>query len=190
MCNRIAAALLALLLAACQQTEPARPAIWQVDGVKGERAWLLGTIHALPRPITLDSPAFRATQQQATALVVEVAALEDDKRTALAFHRLAAVAMAPPIADRANAADRPALARLLAERKIPADRFNQMDTWAAALALSQAISAGSGGADPGLASDSPPARCRASSAATEFSPSEVMRCTSQPAGLSRLGLFG
>ena len=144
MCNRIAAALLALLLAACQQTEPARPAIWQVDGVKGERAWLLGTIHALPRPITLDSPAFRATQQQATALVVEVAALEDDKRTALAFHRLAAVAMAPPIADRANAADRPALARLLAERKIPADRFNQMDTWAAALALSQAISAGSG----------------------------------------------
>ncbi len=133
--------LLALLLAACQQKEKANPALWQVDGPNGQRAWLLGTIHALPDPITLDSPAFNRATSEATSLVVEVAALEDDKRTALAFHKLSAVASAPPIAARADPQDRPALVRLMREASLADDRFNQMETWAAALALSQAISA-------------------------------------------------
>lgn len=144
MSNKIIAALLALLLAACQQKEDARPALWQVDGPNGQRAWLLGTIHALPNPIALDSPAFDRVSREATSLVVEVAALEDDKRTALAFHKLSAVPVAPPIEDRALPQDRPALARLMREAKLPADRFNQVETWAAALALSQAISARTG----------------------------------------------
>src|SRR6202166_1500025 len=44
----------------------------------------------------------------------------------------------------------------------------------------------------GLTSDglAPTALASASSAATEFSPHDVMRWTSQPAGLSMLGLFG
>jgi len=142
--NRLVAALLALLLAACQQKEDARPALWQVEGPNGERAWLLGTIHALPAPISLDSPAFDRATREASKLVVEVAALEDDKRTALAFHRLSAVASAAPIIARASEADRAALTRLMSEASIPDDRFNQMDTWAAALALGQAVSARSG----------------------------------------------
>lgn len=144
VCNKIVAALLALLLAACQQKEDARPALWQVEGPHGEQAWLLGTIHALPNPISLDSPAFKQATGEATSLIVEVAALDDDKRTALAFHRLSAVAAAPPIAARAAAADQAVLARVMTDAKIAADRFNQMDTWAAALALGQAISARSG----------------------------------------------
>lgn len=144
MSNRLVAALLALMLAACQQKEDARPALWQVDGPNGQRAWLLGTIHALPSPISLDSPAFDRATAEASKLVVEVAALEDDKRTALAFHKLSAVAAAPPLVVRANESDRPALTRLLTEAKIPPDSFNQMETWAAALALGQAISARSG----------------------------------------------
>lgn len=144
MFNRFIAALLALLLAACQQKEEARPALWQVDGPNGERAWLLGTIHALPRPITLESPAFARATSQASQLLVEVAALEDDQHTALAFHKLSAVPSAPPITARASEADRSTLAKLLADEKISPDRFNQMDTWAAALALGQAISARSG----------------------------------------------
>lgn len=142
--NKFAIALLALLLAACEQAQPARPALWQVDGPGGERAWLIGTIHALPRPIDLDSPAFARATGEATALVVEVAALEDDKRTALAFHKLSATPAAPPLAARTTAEDRPALIRFLADNKIPPDQFNQMDTWAAALALGQAISARNG----------------------------------------------
>lgn len=144
MFNRFIAALLALLLAACQQKEDARPALWQVDGPNGERAWLLGTIHALPRPITLEGPAFARATSQASQLLVEVAALEDDQRTALAFHKLSAVPSAPPITARASEADRSTLAKLLADEKISPVRFNQMDTWAAALALGQAISARSG----------------------------------------------
>jgi uncharacterized protein YbaP (TraB family) len=142
--NKFAIALLALLLAACEQAQPARPALWQVDGPGGERAWLIGTIHALPRPIDLDSPAFARATGEATALVVEVAALEDDKRTALAFHKLSATPAAPPLAARTDAEDRPTLIRFLADNKIPPDQFNQMDTWAAALALGQAISARNG----------------------------------------------
>lgn len=88
MSNRFIAALLALLLAACQQKEDARPALWQVDGPDGQRAWLLGTIHALPAPISLDSPAYAKATAEASKLVVEVAALDDDQRTALAFHKL------------------------------------------------------------------------------------------------------
>jgi uncharacterized protein YbaP (TraB family) len=95
-------------------------------------------------PISLDSPAFDRAITQASGLVVEVAALEDDKRTALIFHKLSAVASAQPIADRANPADRPPLAKLLADAKIPPDRLSQMETWAAALALGQAISTRSG----------------------------------------------
>lgn len=144
MSNRLIAALLALLLAACQQKEQARPALWQVDGPGGQRAWLLGTIHALPSPISLDSPAFDRATAEATGLVVEVAALDDDKRTALAFHSLSAVAAAPPITARASELDRPVLVKLLTEAKIPANSFNQMDTWAAALTLGQAVSARSG----------------------------------------------
>lgn len=149
---RIVGALFALLLAACQQKQDARPALWQVDGANGERAWLLGTIHALPDPISLDSKVFDRVTAEASSLVVEVAALEDDKRTALAFHRLSAVAAAPPLAARANAADRPVLAQFLNDAKIAPDRFNQMETWAAALALGQAIS-GRNGDDSGNGAD-------------------------------------
>ena len=171
VCNRIVAALLALLLAACQQPEAARPALWQVDGPNGERAWLLGTIHALPAPVSLDSPAFQRATGDATSLIVEVAGLEDDKRTALAFHRLSAVAAAPPITTRAPVADQAALTQLLADAKIAPDRFNQMDTWAAALALGQAISARNGD-DSGNGADRLVLRAMKHKPLTEFEGAE------------------
>lgn len=145
MFSRICAALAALLLAACQQAaDTARPALWQVDGPAGQRAWLLGTIHALPAPVSLDSPAFTKATSEATSLVVEVAALDDDKRTALAFHKLSAVPIAPPLIGRAHPQDRPALAEAMATAGITEDRFGQMETWAAALSLANAISAKGG----------------------------------------------
>jgi uncharacterized protein YbaP (TraB family) len=145
VCNRLLALLAALLLAACQQSaEPARPAIWEVSGPKGEQAWLLGTIHALPRPITLDSPAYARATGSASTLIVEVAALEDDQRTALAFHKLSAVQSAPPVLERIEPALRPQLSTLLTTAKIQPGQFNQAETWAAALSLAQVISARGG----------------------------------------------
>lgn len=144
MFNRQIAALAALLLSACQQAEPARPALWQVDGPAGERAWLFGTIHALPDPVTLDSPAFSAAVEQADRLIVEVAALEDDARTAKVFAQLANATDAPPLSQRVPPELRLQLDRLLAENRIDADRFSRMDTWAVALALTQVLSAKAG----------------------------------------------
>lgn len=145
MFNRLLVTAVALALAACQPApEAARPALWQADGPGGERAWLLGTIHTLPEPVSLDSVAFNRVLAAADRLVVEVAALEDDRASALAFHKLAAVASAPPLAARTHPPDRAALAAVLEQTGLPPDRFNQMDTWAAALTLAQAIGARSG----------------------------------------------
>lgn len=145
MFNKALAALAALLLSACQQpAEPARPALWQADGPNGERVWLLGTIHALPQPVSIDSPALDKVTAEATVLMVEVAALKDDQRTALAFHKLSAATSAPPLTGRAHSEDRAALVEVMATAKVTEDRFSQMDTWAAALSLANAISASSG----------------------------------------------
>ena len=57
-----------MALAACAgpPAEPVRPALWQVDGPHGQRAWLLGTIHALPGPVKWRSAAI----DEATVLAV------------------------------------------------------------------------------------------------------------------------
>jgi uncharacterized protein len=142
--NKAIAALTALLLGACQQAELARPVLWQVDGPAGERAWLLGTIHALPEPVSLESAAFSAAVSQADQLIVEVAALEDDTRTAAIFQGLARTPIAPPLVFRAPPDVRPQLQQFLLDNKIDPNQFNETETWAAALSLAQVLSAKAG----------------------------------------------
>lgn len=135
MCNsRLLALLGALLLAACQPAPKATPALWQVDGPGGQRAWLLGTIHALPAPVDWRSPRIDAALAGADRLAVEVADLDAG---ADAFRRLATSPGHPPLSQRVDPALRPQLLALLAAYKLADGHFGTTETWAAALQLNQ-----------------------------------------------------
>lgn len=125
------------LLAACQRPEPVRPALWQVDGPGGARAWLFGTIHALPRPVDWRSARVDAALAQADRIVLEVARIDDDAATAQVFARLAAAAGAPPLRERVPAAAQADYARYLARYGMDDSALQPQDTWAAALVLAQ-----------------------------------------------------
>lgn len=138
------AALLALALAACARPAPVTPALWQVDGPHGERAWLFGTIHALPDPVDWRSAKVDAAMAGADRLVMEVAGIEDSKAIAAEFARLDATPGLPPLAERLPPAQRPQLVAVLASAGIPAGKLDRSETWAAALMLAQVLQDRSG----------------------------------------------
>jgi uncharacterized protein YbaP (TraB family) len=138
---RFTAACLALLaLVGCAKApQPAHPALWQVDGPQGQRGWLFGTIHALPQQVTWRSAAIDKALAGSDRLVLEVAALENDGATAETFARLAHTPGLPPLSQRIDPALRPALRQLLDKAGIAESRFTDVETWAAAVTLAQAL---------------------------------------------------
>ncbi|WP_374280813.1 TraB/GumN family protein [Novosphingobium sp.] len=154
-----------VLLAACQRPEPVHPALWQVDGPGGQRAWLFGTIHALPRPVDWRSPRIDAALGQADRIVLEVASIDDDQATAQVFARLAAAPQAAPLRDRVPPKARADYARYVEKYGAREDDLRGQDTWAAALVLAQLAQAD-------LGSDSANGVDRAVKAAAEGRPVE------------------
>jgi len=134
---KILGALALLVPAACSRPEPASPAMWSVSGPHGEQGWLFGTIHMLPREADWRSAAVNRALSGADMLVLEVAAIDDDARTARAFQALAHTPGLPPLSQRIAPAMRPALAKLLADNHIAENQFDTVETWAAALMLAQ-----------------------------------------------------
>jgi uncharacterized protein YbaP (TraB family) len=142
---RLGLALAALLLGAgCDRAEPARPALWQVDGPRGERAWLFGTIHALPHRVDWRSAQLEAALDASDRLVVEVAALRDGNAIARDFLALAQSPGLQPVHQRLAGPDRAELGKDLAAAGLPAHALDGYETWAAALALQQALTARAG----------------------------------------------
>ena len=139
------AAALAMLAAwhVHSRPDPARPALWQIEGPNGARGWLFGTIHALPHRAAWHGPKVDDALAQSDRLVVEVAGLNDDAATARTFAALAHTPGLPPLDARVPVALRPALAKALAEAGRGAQDFTDTETWAAALILACVAACGS-----------------------------------------------
>jgi uncharacterized protein YbaP (TraB family) len=96
----------------------------------------------LPQPMDWRTPGVGAALDQADRLVVEIAALNDDRAGARVFATLAHGAPQPPLAAKVAPALRAKLARLMARERLEAAQFATVKTWAAALMLAQAAESG------------------------------------------------
>lgn len=141
MIRAFLAVLLPCALAACSQHEAtppaAQPALWAIEDREGATlGWLFGTIHALPDGAQWETAALGRAIGQAEVLVVEVRDL-DPQRTASLFNRMATDEPSPPLADRLPQDVGADLAKLLASKGVSAGKFDNLESWAAALALAR-----------------------------------------------------
>jgi uncharacterized protein YbaP (TraB family) len=130
--------VVALTLAACKpapEPEKVTPALWEVSGKNGQRAWLFGTIHALPAPVEWRSAKVNAALNAADRLVLEVAAIDNTEALNAIYRNLAASPGLPPLIERIPAAERGKAVKLLRRYGIKPEEYGKTETWAAALAL-------------------------------------------------------
>ncbi|WP_254912963.1 TraB/GumN family protein [Novosphingobium sp. B 225] len=132
------AALAVLLLSACQPAEKVTPALWQVDGPGGQRAWLLGTIHALERPVDWRSAKVDTALAGADRVVLEVARIDDTAGMAMAFAALGTAQTSVPLRSRVPAHALANYDRYLKSYGIDEQALAGQETWSAALILAQA----------------------------------------------------
>ena len=135
------AALAALALTSCSKPAAVRPALWLVEGPGGQRAWLFGTIHALPQPVDWHSPKIDSALAQSDRLLLEVAKLDDDAGTAQVFAGLAESPDLPPLSQRVPGDLRDDLGTALKQDGFAPDALDRYETWAAALMLQNAAMA-------------------------------------------------
>jgi len=128
----------AIGLAACSRPAEVRPALWLVEGPGGQKAWLFGTIHALPDPVEWRSTVIEQALDRSDRLVLEVARITDDAGTAKAFADLASSPGLPPLEQRLPANLRDDLAAVLKADGIKPGALDGYESWAAALVLQQA----------------------------------------------------
>lgn len=154
----------ALALTGCGQQVPEgfegppSPALWEVESPDGHIGWLFGTIHALPDGADWRTPEFEDALAGSSLLVVEVGNLADEALRADTFRRLATARNMPPLSERIAASQREPLQELMDRGGLSPGHFHRMDTWAAALTLSQIGRSGDSGngVDRALLSDYSP----------------------------------
>ena len=149
-------AFLACLVAACGQpderegsaSDTANPLLWEIARADGPDAgpeagrvegWLLGTIHALPDGVQWRGPATDQAVSAADVLAVEIADVGDGQAMSSAFMALAYSAGQPPLSARVPPSQRERLTELVDETRYRMDDFARIESWGAALILSQAI---------------------------------------------------
>ena len=151
MFSKALALLAALALAACARPAEVRPALWLVEGPGGQKAWLFGTIHALPQPVDWRSPVIEQALAGSDRLVLEIARIDDDAGTAQVFAGLAQSPGLPPLDQRVPADERDDLAKTMSADGLKPGALDSYETWAAALLLQQAATkAGNSDAGNGI----------------------------------------
>ncbi len=139
--------VLILALAACkpQPREVVTPALWEVTGDHGERAWLFGTIHALPAAVKWRSAQVDAALARSDRLVLEIADIDNQQALTQIYARLAASPDLPPLDTRVPPPVRSQLLALMRKFKLDPGQFGETETWAAALTIANAAQAEANG---------------------------------------------
>ncbi|MEP3227507.1 MAG: TraB/GumN family protein [Parasphingorhabdus sp.] len=148
--------LVATCLAACSNSAPpeqlntvkeGKPALWKLTGTKPRQkgtAYLFGTIHILPKGIDWRSPVLEKALKQSDQLIIEVLGLEDTKNAAKIFSKLAISPNQPELEQRIRPSLRDDLDAVIDKSNIPEFALDKMESWAAALSLASAQTAGLG----------------------------------------------
>lgn len=121
-----------------------RPALWQVTGTQGNKAYIFGTVHLLPPDIRWQTPTIGKAIRQSDSLVTEVAGLDNKAAISEIFAQMGISSGLPPIAKRIPSAPVGATKAILEGIDIHADRLQKMESWAAAVTIAGAASAGLG----------------------------------------------
>ncbi|QQN74062.1 TraB/GumN family protein [Croceicoccus sp. YJ47] len=153
LCALLLCALSSTLAACGGPRVEANPALWRIEDEAGRTAgWLFGTVHALPADVDWRREGLKRVIADAGMLVVEVRALDDTAAIAGAMAALGRTEGLPPLSRRIPARDRPALAALFERADIEPGAFRDVETWAAALSVSSALSREAGN-DSGAGTD-------------------------------------
>lgn len=133
----------ALLLTACGSPAPrpdygpSRVALWELSGPHGERAWIFGTIHALPADVEWQRPAVRDALTQADRLMMEIGGEVDPAAAADILQRLG-TSPGPSLPDplkRVAPAQQATFAAALKHLDIDPARFARTESWSIALQM-------------------------------------------------------
>jgi uncharacterized protein YbaP (TraB family) len=124
--------------------EPPVPALWQVEGF-GRKAYVFGTVHALPRGVDWFRPHVVSAIDRSTRLVLETEIPESPAAMLPVVMKLTRLPAARPLETRVPAEWQPALARAV-ERLKPGP-LDWSKTWFVALTLSN-LQSQADGVDP------------------------------------------
>lgn len=133
------------LLAACASASPPQPkpaavhpALWKVAD-EDTTIYLFGTIHVLPENYEWRTPAFNKAEGEAQELVLEVADLDDQAKTANTFLSLAVSPGQPPVLDRVPADKRAGLEALIAKIGMTPAALDKFESWAVAITVASGM---------------------------------------------------
>ena len=137
------AGALALFAAACGSQEngriategTSRVALWEVSDASGPRAWIFGTVHALPKGTSWQRPAIGAALQQSDRLVLEIAEDINPDIAGKALARLAVTPGLPPPSQRIDEKFRGDLQSTFQRLGLRDQSFPDQESWAIALQI-------------------------------------------------------
>jgi hypothetical protein len=123
--------------------------LWEITTPDGQRAWLFGTVHALPEGVAWRTPVVDEAFAEAALLVVEIAELGDEAQSFPVFQRLAYSPGLPALTARVSGPDREAVEGLIEQAGAHEGDYAEMESWAAAMVLAGGVRSG----DPELGVD-------------------------------------